>query len=51
MKLDVQYIKDHVSSNLSFQPELKQQVAKTLLALLKIRHLDELPCQNPGDYQ
>ena len=38
----VGYIKDHIESDLSFQPEIRQDVAKTLLALLKLsRDRDE----------
>lgn len=37
----VAYIKDHVGGDLSFQPDLQQEVAKTMLGLLKIRKLED----------
>lgn len=35
------YVKEHVGSGLSFLPELQQRVVKTLLALLKVRELED----------
>ena len=42
----VEYIKDHINTDLQLCPEAQQQVAKTLLALLKIRKSENFMMQS-----
>ncbi len=42
-KMNINYIKKQIIEDIIFQPELQQEVAKTLLALLKIRKSEYFP--------